>query len=256
MFDTPSALIRKSDDSSYYDYYSPLSYFYTIAAGGRQFAIPIEDEYGYFQKVSPPDVWWDYFSLDKGIYLPTDKVHFWGIVKQKNGTDIKGEEVTIQLTNPFWYGTSKEDITVYGETKAEISDFYTLTGDISFSDLKPGLYQLSVKRGDEIIVSENVNVETYIKPAYKLTLTPDRNAVFAGDTINYKAKAEFFDGTPVANVRLKYNGYLYNQISGEVQLNQNGEGSLVAQVADLAENSLIEDLRHCCFVVFLHDTSL
>jgi hypothetical protein len=229
MFDTPSNLIRKSDESSYYYYYSPLSYFYTVSIGGRQLAIPVENEYGYFQKVSPPDAWWDYFSLDKGIYLPTDKVHFWGIVKQRNGTDIKGEEVTIQLTNPFWYGTSKDNITVYGEMKAQISDFYTLTGEISFSDLKPGLYQLSVKRGDEIIVSENVNVETYIKLAYKLTLTADRNAVFAGDTISYKAKAEFFDGTPVANLRLKYNGYLYGQINGEVQLDKDGEGSFTVK---------------------------
>ena len=229
MFETPSQLIRSPDESSYYYYYSPLSYFYTVSVGGRQLAIPVENEYGYFSKVSPPDTWWDYFSIDKGVYLPTDKVHFWGIVKQRNGTDIKGEEVTIQLTNPFWAGTSKDDITVYGETKSEISDFYTLTGEISFSDLKPGLYQLNVKRGDEIIVSENVNVETYIKPAYKLTLTADRNAVFAEDTISYRAKAEFFDGTPVVNLRLKYNGYLYNQIAGEVQLNQDGEGSFTVK---------------------------
>lgn len=227
MFDTPPQLIGNSDESSDYYYYSPspLSYFYTASVGGRQLVIPVENEYGYFSKVSPPDTWWDYFSLDKGIYLPTDKVHFWGIVKQRNGTDIKGEEVTIQLTNPFWYGTSKDDITVYGETKSVISDFYTLTGEISFADLKPGLYQLSVKRGDEIIVSENVNVETYIKPAYKLTLASDRNAIFAGDAVTYKAKAEFFDGTPVANLKLKYNGYFTRQINGEVQLNQEGEGS-------------------------------
>lgn len=229
MFETPSQLIRNPDESSYYYYYSPLPYFYTVSVDGRQLAIPVENEYGYFSKVSPPDTWWDYFSLDRGIYLPTDKIHFWGIVKQRNGTDIKGEEVTIQLTNPFWARTSKDDITVYGETKSEISDFYTLTGEISFSDLKPGLYQLSVKRGDEIIVSENVNVETYIKPAYKLTITADRNAVFASDTINYVAKAEFFDGTPVANLRLKYNGYLYGQITGEVQLNQDGEGSFTVK---------------------------
>lgn len=224
MFNTPLRLIRNKDESNFY-YYSPLSYFYTISAGGKQVAIPVENEYGYFSKLSPPDTWWDYFSIDKGVYLPTDKVHFWGIVRQRNGTDIKGEEVTIQLTNLFWAGTPKDDITVYGEIKSQISDFYTLTGEISFSDLKPGSYQLSVKRGDEVIVSENVNVETYIKPAYKLTLAADKNAVFAGDTISYKIKAEFFDGIPVANLRLKYNGYFYGEINGEVWLNHEGEGS-------------------------------
>lgn len=229
MFDTPPQLIRSNGESDYYHYYSPLSYFYTVSAGGRQLAIPIENKYGYFSKLSPADAWWDYFSIDKGVYLPNDKIHFWGIVKQRNGTDIKGEEVTIQLTNLFWAGTPKDDIIIYGETKSQISDFYTLTGEINFSDLKPGPYQLSVKRGDEVIVSENVNIETYIKPAYKIILAPDKNAVFAGDAIAYKIKAEFFDGTPVANLRLKYNGYLDNEIKGEVELNQEGEGSFAVK---------------------------
>lgn len=223
MFDTPRQLIRERGESYWYS--APPAYFYIVNLGGKQLAIPAENEYGSFSKVNPPDSWWDYFSTDKTVYLPGDKVYFWGIVKQRNGTDVKGEKVTVQLTNPFWEGTSKDDITVYGETESVVSDFYTLTGNITFSDLKPGLYQLSVKRGDEIIVSETINVKTYVKPAYQLTLTPDKNAVFAEDTITYKVKAEFFEGTPVANLKLKYNGYLNRQISGEVQLNQNGEGS-------------------------------
>ncbi len=223
MFDTPRQLIRERGESYWYS--APPTYFYIVNSGGRQLAIPTENEYGSFSKVNPPDSWWNYFSTDKTVYLPSDKVYFWGIVKQRNGTDVKGEKITVQLTNPFWEGTSQDDITVYGKTDTVISDFYTLTGNIAFSDLKPGLYQLSVKRGDEIIISETINVKTYIKPAYRLTLTPDKNAVFAEDTIIYKVKAEFFEGTPVANLKLKYNGYLNRQISGEVQLNQNGEGS-------------------------------
>lgn len=223
MFDTPQQLVRERGESYWYS--ASTAYFYIVSSGGKQLAIPTENEFGSFSKVNPPDSWWEYFSTDKTVYLPSDKVHFWGIVKQRNGTDVKGEKITIQLTNPFWGSTSKDDITVYGETDSVISDFYTLTGNITFSDLTPGLYQLSVKRGDEVIVSEAINIKTYIKPAYRLTVTPDKNAVFAEDTITYKVKAEFFEGTPVANLKLKYNGYLNRQISGEVQLNQNGEGS-------------------------------
>jgi len=226
-FDTPRQLIRERDESYWYSV--PPAYFYIVNSGGKQLAIPAENEYGSFSKVNPPDSWWDYFSTDKTVYLPSDKVYFWGIVKQRDGADVKGEKVTIQLTNPFWEGTSRDDITVYGETESVVSDFYTLTGNMTFSDLKPGLYQLSVKRGDEIIVSETINVKTYVKPAYRLTLTPDKNAVFAEDTITYRVKAEFFEGTPVVNLKLKYNGYLNRHISGEVQLNQNGEGSFLVK---------------------------
>lgn len=223
MFSTPQQLIRERSESYWYS--APPSYFYIVSSGGKQLAVPIENEWGSFSKVNPPDSYWDYFSTDKTVYLPADKVHFWGIVRQRNGTDVKGEKVIVQLTNPFWEGNSKDDVTVYGQTESVVSDFYTLTGNITFSDLKSGLYQLSVKRGDEIIVSETINVKTYIKPAYQLILTPDKNAVFAEDTITFKVKAEFFEGTPVSNLKVKYNGYLNSQISGEVQLNQNGEGA-------------------------------
>jgi hypothetical protein len=227
MFDTPQQLISGDNE----DYWSgePSSHFYLANYGEKKLAVPVENERSYFSKVRAPNSWWEYFSTDKTIYLPTDKVHFWGIVKQRNGADVKGEKVIVQLTNPFWERTSEEDITVYGEIESVISDFYTLTGAISFSDINPGLYQLSVKRGNEIIVSETINVKTYIKPAYRLILTADKNTVFAGETITYKVKAEFFEGTPVANLKLKYSGYFNDHIDGEVTLDKKGEGSFVIE---------------------------
>lgn len=224
QFNTPDALVSKLDDNSY-QYSSEPPYFYIVKDQGRDLAIPIESRYGGFSKITPPDQWWDYLSLDKTIYQPNDILRFWGIVRQRNGTDVKGEEITMQLSDPFWYGTSPGDITVYSQTKATISDFYTVTGEMSFAGLKPGLYQLSMKRGNEVIISENVSVETYIKPAYRLILTPDKNAVFAGDSVNFKVQGEFFDGTPVSNLSVKYQGYLNGQIQGSVKLNRDGEGT-------------------------------
>ncbi len=224
QFDTPDALVSKLNDNSY-EYSNEPTYFYIAKAQGKELAIPIESRYGGFSRISPPDKWWDYLSLDKTIYQPNDTLRFWGIVRQRNGTDVRGEEITMQLSDPFWYGTSPNDITIYAHTKATISDFYTVTGEMGFAGLKPGLYQLSIKRGNEIIISENVSVETYIKPAYRLVLTPNKNAVFAGEAVNFKVKGEFFDGTPVSNLGVKYEGYLNGQIQGNVKLNKDGEGT-------------------------------
>ena len=222
-FVTPELLIESFDSYSYY-YRSSLEKFFTIKTGGKQLVVPVEDQDGYATTVSQPDAWWDYLSIDKSVYLPSDTVRFWGIVKQRNDSDVRGEEITIQLTDPYWYG-SRDEVNVYGETKVDISDFYTVTGEVFLQDLKPGLYQLSVVRGNEVIVSENVSVETFIKPAYRMIIEPDKKVIFAGDSIDYQVKAEFFDGTPVSNLKVEYNGYFQGNISGEIQLNQEGEGS-------------------------------
>ena len=222
QFNTPDDLVRKPDDYSYS--YNAQPYFYTVNANGKEVAIPVEGKYGGFSKVSRPDQWWSYLSVDKTIYQPDDTLRFWGIAKQRNGSDIKGEEITMQLTTPV-FDSSPDGLTVYAQTKATISDFYTVTGELKFSGLRPGTYQLSIKRGKEIIVTQSITVEAYIKPAYKLILTPNKNAVFAGDSISFNVKGEFFDGTPVSNVQLKYQSYFNGQNEGKVKLNADGQGS-------------------------------
>ena len=232
QFETPADLVSARDDA--YSYWKEPAFFYIVKAQGKELAIPIESRYGGFYKINSPDQWWDYLSLDKTVYQPDDTLRFWGVMKQRNGSDVKGEEITMQLSTPFWYGTSRDDVTVYAQTKAKVSDFYTLTGEMNFSGLKPGLYQLSMKRGDEIIVSENVSVETYVAPAYRLTLTPDKNAIFAGDSVNMKVRGEFFDGTPVSNGQMKYAGYLNGPLSSRVQLDENGEGNFTVKTDYIA----------------------
>jgi len=222
QFDTPDELIRKADDYSYYGV-QPV-YFYTVNVNGKEVAIPIEERYGGFSKVSRPDQWWSYLSVDKTIYQPDDSLKFWGIAKQRAGSDIKGEEIVMQLTEPV-FGASPDNLTVYAQTKAAISDFYTVTGELKFSGLRPGTYQLSIKRGSEIIITQSITIEAYIKPAYRLILTPNKNVIFAGDSVSFNVKGEFFDGTPVSNAQLKYQTYYDGQKTGTLKLNTEGQGS-------------------------------
>ena len=223
QFDTPDDLIRKTSDYAYH-YSAEPAYFYTVSVNGKELAIPIESRYGGFSRINPPDQWWSYMSVDKTIYQPNDTLRFWGLVKQRGGSEVKGEEIVMQLTEPVW-GSSPSDLTMYASTKAKISDFNSVTGEMSFSGLRPGMYQLSVRRGDEIIISQSISVETYIKPAYKLIITPKKNAVFAGETISFDVKGEFFDGTPVSNLQVKYQSYQNGQNEGQVKLNSEGQGS-------------------------------
>lgn len=224
LFDTPQELIKKSNDS-YYKRNNDRKFFVAKISTG-DLIIPIENEYGYSTLLDQNDKWWDYISLNKNIYLPTDIIRFWAIQKPRSGEN-SGEDISIKLSTPFW-SEDQKDIITYAETKLKLSDYNTVTGELSFANIKPGIYELTFRKGEEILGKKTVTVSAYIKPAYKITLTPNKDKIFAGDTVTFKVKAEFFDKTPVANTMLSYyaygGGYGIN-FDGKLTLNSQGEGS-------------------------------
>lgn len=231
MLPTPKEAIE--DNTKGYPYADLPGLFAIARSSQGAVAIPFESRYGGFYKLTPSDKWWDYISVDKTMYAPTDTIQFWGLVKQRVGDDIRGSELKIQLTEPYWWGVS-EKRAVYGEATAVVSDFNTVTGAITYKGLRPGLYQLSVRRGNEVIVSQNISVSSYIKPAYKLIVEPSSNAVFDNERISYHVKAQFYDGTPVAKLGITYESYnVATGGSGTVTLNAQGEGdfAIVARQA-------------------------
>lgn len=222
LFDTPSELIHKPMDSSYYT--SERKFFIAQIPTGA-LVIPMESEYGYATSLSPNDGWWNYISLNKNTFLPTDTVRFWAIEKSRGG-EVAGQEISVKLTNSYW-SEAQDNIVTYAETKLKLSEYNTVTGELSFANLKPGIYSLTFRKGDEVIAQQTFTVSAYIKPAYKITVTPDKNALFAGDSVNFKVKAEFFDGTPVTNTALSYSAYGFSgkNSQGSISLNSQGEGS-------------------------------
>ncbi|MFA6273383.1 MAG: Ig-like domain-containing protein [Candidatus Paceibacterota bacterium] len=221
LFDTPSELIRKSTDP----YYTNERKFFIAQIPTGALVIPMESEYGYATSLTQNDSWWDYISLNKNIYLPTDTLHFWAIEKPRN-SEAAGEEISVKLTNPYWSET-QDNVITYAETKLKLSEYNTVTGELSFANLKPGTYDLTFWKVNEIVAKQTVTVSAYIKPSYKITVTPDKNTLFAGDSVTFKVKTEFFDGTPVTNTPLSYSAYGASgkNSKGNINLNPQGEGS-------------------------------
>jgi hypothetical protein len=223
-FDTPAELVSTS--TTYY-YSSPRGRQFLIAKlSTGDLAIPIENQYGYSGLIQSRDKWWDYVSLNKEIYLPTDVIKFWGLVKPRQGSSPT-DEITVKLSNSYWmYDASRE--VKYAETKIKLSDYSTVSGELSYTGLKPGTYSLTFLDGDEVITNKTVTVSAYIKPAYKITVSPDKNVIFAGESSVFKVKTQFFDGTPLSNVDLSYSYYGYmgngSDSRGTLTLNAQGEG--------------------------------
>jgi hypothetical protein len=221
LFNTPADLQAQPEP-----YFVNDRKFFVAKTPSGSLVVPIENEYGSGVGLNPNDTAWDYVSLNKNIYLPTDNLHFWTVYKPRNGSVVSGEDIDVTLTNPYWY-ENQENIATYAQTKVKLSSYNTITGELSFVNLKPGIYDLAFRKGTEVIARQTVTVNAYIKPAYKITLTPDKNSLFAGDTATFKVKALFFDGTPVQNTSLSYSAYGLSagNYQGTIMLDENGEGS-------------------------------
>lgn len=157
--------------------------------------------------------YWKYLYLDRSLYKPGDTVYFWGLVKPRKPEAKSFKNVTVALSS--W--RSSADIQ---NKEIELDDF-TFTGNMKLPKLSPGYYYLTIKSEDKIIVSKGFDVQTYSKPAYRIEVTPSKKAVFAGERIDFQVKTAFFEGTPAANIPLKYhmddtNGELTTDTQGEI----------------------------------------
>lgn len=174
---------------------------------------------------------WRYLQTDRTLYKPDDLVQFWGFVKSRLD-NTSPDKVTIELSEggyyypvfdsfvrsflPFIMGKPLETFTL------DVKDGF-FSGELQLPVLDPGHYNLVVKSEGKILASTYIQVENYVKPQYKLTITSDKKAVFVGEKINLTITASFFDGTPVSNVPIRYaiNGFTQTR-SGEGMTNQDG----------------------------------
>lgn len=174
---------------------------------------------------------WHYLQTDRTLYQPDDLVQFWGFVKSRLD-GASPDRVTIELSEgryfysaydsfvraflPFVLGKPLETFTL------DVKDGF-FEGDLQLPLLAPGSYNLTVKSEGKVLASTYIRVENYVKPQYRLTITSDKKAVFAGEPIHFTIRASFFDGTPVSNVPIRYSidGYM-NTRSGEGVTDQDG----------------------------------
>lgn len=158
--------------------------------------------YGFSDNIGLRD-YWKYMYLERSLFKPGDDLHFWGIVapRGKQTQEIKELLVELKGTRGPYYGGG-ENAPILSQTVAVTNKTYE--GMIKLPILTPDYYYLQVKYGDTVLMSRGFSVETYEKPAYQLSLTADKKAIFAGEGINFTAKASFFEGTPVPNLGLNY----------------------------------------------------
>lgn len=143
------------------------------------------------------DAYWTYLYTDRPTYKPTDTMQFWGYAEARdNGT--RPESVFVDVG----FDSMTVDVTPEG----------TYAGELPLRGVSPGYYTLNVSWGEEVVATRSVNVTEYVKPAYTLSIEPDVDAAFVGDTVGYTVHGEFFEGTPVNGLEVYVSGECADQV--------------------------------------------
>jgi hypothetical protein len=227
-YETPQYLKDRNDGEG-----DGLPSSFKIEWNGNTYLSLVEDSYWFGFYYPQADKYWNYLSTDRYVYRPTDKINFWGVVKGRED-DLQNDRVEVELTGGGFYYYDYFGGNTLASTKAVISSFDTVKGELDISGIEPGYYTLTVSKDDEIVTSSSLQVIDFTTPAYQIVATPDVDSVFAGEEVRIEVEANFFDGTPVSNLEVTYNDYIgeYGNISDRsLQLDENGKGELVITAA-------------------------
>ncbi len=198
-----------SDGTAYFD--TPTSEIIepqsvlSIQQGTSSLLLPAQSSNYYessYQKTRrQSDKYWSYFYADRPLYLPTDTVKFWGLLRNRDNLGQK-QKFTVEVTKSDYTSWDFTPITLF-QKDFETSDLGTFIGEIPLNQYTPGWYSISAKVGGETVLSSSFSVETYTKPAYSLSLNSSKKAVIVGDSVTFSGQASFFEGSPVPNMDLK-----------------------------------------------------
>jgi len=218
-----------------------------VRSGSEAIILPLEennfwlaDQSSQEQKtpiLSASENYWTYLYTDRPMYQLTDTVKFWGYISHRDNNDIpKNLRATISQGGQCSYGGCfNSGVLVYDESAISVSETGFFSGELKLGGVSSGNYDLSIQLGDELITERGFNVSEYVKPAYTLSVTPDAETVWTGETIGYTVHGEFFEGTPVKGLKVSVEFDGENQ---ELTLDEagNARGSFKAQTYEEEES--------------------
>jgi hypothetical protein len=232
--DTPEQSVHTRPVASGYSETEVRGNLLVTAPDGRVAVVPLSSIEGYYSGYYARygqyagDDYWHYISTDRPYYLPSDTVRFWGIARPRE--DPSSRTVTVQISSYSYVGYDYQPVVV-AEMEVETNGLGTFTGELAFAGLSPNSYGLTMSVDGQVIGQKYVEVRTYTKPAYQISVTPDVLAAFAGDEITFSIDATFLEGSPVPDLALSYSGYSGSSsgsgsVSGQVTTDARGHASV------------------------------
>ncbi|MCX8130500.1 MAG: Ig-like domain-containing protein [Clostridia bacterium] len=176
---------------------------------------------------SPNNSYWTYLYTDRGLYLPTDSVNIWGIVKPRDRKNPV-TEAKLQLIPQNYYYANSDETSVIQSQDVALNEFGTFEGKLDFSNLSTGYYDVNLVYNNTVLSSAQFEIRQYTKPAYRIELQASRKVVFAGENLNFDIQASFFEGTPVSGLNLEYSSNTTSTAEGKLRCDKNGKAVFTA----------------------------
>ena len=196
---------------------------------------------------SPPPLsnyYWTALQLDRTLFQRSDTLYFWGFVQNRHQYE-EISHVTAVLTKRAWQHFSWRDNLHMQNIPVHYGAY---SGEIHLPNLSPGSYELAVFHGDILLSSIFFRVQDYVTPPYRLTVSANKNAIFADEDILFTVRTEFFEGTPVPDLDVFYNflgSHLRLPDRGQGQTNL--EGIMEISANPSAENAQVQGERSLSF---------
>ncbi len=145
------------------------------------------------------DRYWSLLHTDRLLYRSTDTVNAWGMVRLRaSGSVPPRAELRLVATDDGETGAPPPVAII----SLEPDEAGVISGSVALKDAAGGGYGLQLWVEDQLIATTDLQVGTIAKPAYRLELETGHRVYVEGDRIKATVRATFFEGTPVAGVRL------------------------------------------------------
>jgi hypothetical protein len=229
--DTPAQAVGERSFGAGYTSLEVRGNLVVTAPDGRVAVVPLSSTEGYYSGYYTQsgqyagDDYWNYLSIDRPFYLPSDTIHFWGIARPRENPG--SQSVTVQLISHTYVGYDYQPVVV-AVMDVATNALGTFTGELGFAGLSPDSYDLTMSIDGKVIGQVDLQVQTYTKPAYQISVTPDTLAAFAGDEVTFSIEATFLEGSPVPGLALKYGG----SVEGRVTTDERGHASVTVTAGE------------------------
>ena len=145
--------------------------------------------------------YWTALQLDRTLFQRGDTVSVWGFVQNRRQVENITHVTAVLTEHSWWWGVTGPD-TLHRQNIPVVNGAYN--GEILLPHVDPGSYEISIYHGDILLSSTYFSVMDYVKPPYKLSVSRDKTAIFAGEDVTLTARTEFFEGTPVPDLDISY----------------------------------------------------
>lgn len=198
-FPTPSEVLATSTDASA---------IVTVGEGMLVSFLRLQSQgsnpwrYDWYNNSSANDQTVAYVYPDRPLYRTTDKLFAYGVVQDRASKQQAQGKLTMELSRGGWYDWWTGETKVYKRVEVQTDDRGFFKASLDWTQLTPAYYTLTLKRDGESVATRTFEIRDFVKPTYTVDVNLRRINLYAGEDIEGEAVVKFFDGTPVAGLKV------------------------------------------------------